>query len=229
MKRQTFLSYFSITVAAMLVAAAALVILGATRRQPTAAAPAPAAPAPAGDRTLKGKAKQERRYIQAEKPAGPGRYSELSGLAGDSTAVIIGTPQTNSSRLTPDGMSITLDYRVKVEYVYKGALREGDLVTVSLPGGMVKFDDGSTAEVRTSGFRKMQDGKTYALFLTPKGGAFVPTGGAQGVFGIPTTSLTRAVQVHVLVPNDPMFKYHEADVKDFLKELRKSVRKDAGK
>ena len=228
MKRQTFLNYFSITLAAMLVGAAALVILGATRHQPAAAQPA--APAPAGDRTLKGKAKQERHFIQTERPTGPGRYAALSGLAGDSTAVIIGTPQTNMSRLTPDGMNITLDYRVKVEYVYKGALREGDLVTVSLPGGMVKFDDGSTAEVRTPGFRKMQDGKTYALFLTPKGGgAFVPTGGAQGVFGIPTNSLTRAVQVHPLVPNDPMFKYHEADVKDFLKELRKSVRKDAGK
>lgn len=228
MKRQTFLNYFSITLAALLVAAAALVILGATRHQPAAARPA--ASAPAGDRTLKGKAKQERHFIQTERPAGPGRYVDLSGLAGDSTAVIIGTPQTNMSRLTPDGMNITLDYRVKVEYVYKGALREGALITVSLPGGMVKFDDGSTAEVRTPGFRKMQDGKTYALFLTPKGsGAFVPTGGAQGVFGIPTTSLTRAVQVHPLVPNDPMFKYQEADVKDFLKELRKSVRKDAGK
>ena len=225
MKRQTFLNYFSITLAAMLVGAAALVILGATRRQPAAPAPAPA-----GDRTLKAKAKQERHLIQVEKPAGPGRYADLSGLAGDSTAVIIGTPQTNISQLTPDGMSITLDYRVKVEYVYKGALREGDFVTVSLPGGMVKFEDGSTAEVRTSGFRKMQDGKTYALFLTPKGrGAFVPTGGAQGVFDIPTTSVTRAVKSHVLVPNDPVLKYHEADVKDFLKELRKSVRKDAGK
>lgn len=211
----------------MLVGAAALVILGATRRPPAAAQPAAAAPA--GDRTLKGKAKQERHFIQTERPAGPGRYVALSGLAGDSTAVIIGTPQTNMSRLTPDGMNITLDYQVKVEYVYKGALREGDLVTVSLPGGMVKFDDGSTAEVKTPGFRKMQDGKTYALFLTTKGVVVVPTGGAQGVFGIPTTSLTRAVQVHPLVPNDPMFKYQEADVKSFLKELRKSVRKDAGK
>jgi hypothetical protein len=35
-----------------------------------------------------------------------------------------------------------------------------------LPGGRVQFEDGSDAETITPGFRKMQTGNTYVLFLT---------------------------------------------------------------
>lgn len=221
MTQNKILNYFSVTLTGLLVGAAVLVILGATRRQPTAAMSA--------DQTLKAKAKGDRRFILTESPVPPGRYANLSALVSESTAVIIGTPQTNISRLTADGTNITLDYQVKVEYVYKGILRENDIVTISLPGGMVKFEDGSTAEVRTPGFRKMQDGRTYALFLAPKNNkAFVPTGGPQGIFEIPTTSVTRAVKSHTLVLNDPMFKYNGMDVKVFFKELRRAVKDNAG-
>ena len=199
-----------------------LVILGTTRRQ--------AAPAMIADQTLKAKAKEDRRFIRTESPAGPGHYASLAALVVDSAAVLIGTPQTNISKLTPDGTNITLDYQVKVEYVYKGNLRESDIVTISLPGGMVKFEDGSTAEVRTPGFRKMQDGKTYALFLATKANnAFVPIGGPQGIFEIPTTNVTRAVKSHTLVPNDPMLKYNGMNVKDFFKVLRQAVKDNAAK
>lgn len=222
MKQTKILNYFSVTLTALLVGAAVLVILGATRRQP--------APAMVADQTLKARAKGDRRFILTENPVAPGRYANLSALVGQSTAVLIGTPQTNISKLTADGTSITLDYKVKVEYVYKGNLREGDTVTISLPGGMVKFEDGSTAEVRTPGFKKMQDGKTYALFLaTNANNAFVPIGGPQGIFEIPTTNVTRAVKSHTLVPNDPMLKYNGMNVKDFFKELRGAVKDNAAK
>lgn len=222
MKQNKILNYLSVTLTTLLVGAAVLVILGATRRQ--------RAPAMTADQTLKAKAKAERRLIQTENTLGPGRYASLSSLVGESSAVLIGTPQTNISKLTADGTNITLDYEVKVEYVYKGRLRESDIVTISLPGGMVKFEDGSTAEVRTHGFRKMQDGKTYALFLATKANnAFVPTGGRQGIFEIPTTNVTRAVKSHTLVPNDPMLKYNGMKVKDFFKELRRAVKDDTAK
>ena len=222
MKQNKILNYFSVTLTALLVGAAVLVILGTARRQ--------SAPAMIADQTLKAKAKADRRFILTENPLEPGRYANLSALVGESTAVLIGTPQTNISKLTADGTSITLDYQVKVEYVYKGNLRESDIVTISLPGGMVKFEDGSTAEVRTPGFRKMQDGKTYALFLATKGNnAFVPIGGPQGIFEIPTTSVTRAVKSHTLVPTDPMLKYNGMNVKDFFKELRRAVKNNTAK
>ena len=222
MKQNKVLNYFSVTLTALLVGAAVLVILRTTRRQP--------APAMTADQTLKAKAKEDRRFILTENPVGPGGYANLSALVGESAAVLVGTPQTNISRLTTDGTNITLDYQVKVEYVYKGNLRENDIVTISLPGGMVKFEDGSTAEVRTPGFRKMQDGKTYALFLaTNANNAFVPVGGSQGIFEIPTTNVTRAVKSHTLVPNDPMLKYNGMNVKDFFKELRQAVKDNAAK
>lgn len=222
MRQNSILNYFSVTLTVLLVGAAVLVILGTTRRQPASAAVA--------DQTLKAKAKKDRRFILTENPVGPGRYANLSSLVGESTAVLIGTPQTNISRLTADGTSITLDYQVKVEYVYKGKVRENDIITISLPGGMVTFEDGSTAEVRTPGFRKMQDGKTYALFVVVKDNSvFVPLGGPQGIFEIPTTSATRAVKSHTLVPNDPMAKYNGMNVKDFFKELRGTVKDNAAK
>jgi hypothetical protein len=222
MKQNKILNYFSVILTALLVGAAVLVILGTARRQ--------SAPAMIADQTLKAKAKSDRRFIQTENPVGPGRYANLSALVGDSSAVLIGTPQTNISRLTADGTNITLDYTVKVEYVYKGSLRESDIITVSLPGGMVKFEDGSSAEVRTPGFRKMQDGKTYALFLAGKANnSFVPVGGPQGIFEIPTTSVTRAVKAHTMVPTDPMLKYNGMNVKDFFKELRGAVKNNAAK
>jgi hypothetical protein len=156
MKQNKVLNYFSVTLTALLVGAAVLVILRTTRRQP--------APAMTADQTLKAKAKEDRRFILTENPVGPGGYANLSALVGESAAVLVGTPQTNISRLKTDGTNITLDYQVKVEYVYKGNLQESDIVTISLPGGMVKFEDGSTAEVRTPGFRKMQDGKPTRSF-----------------------------------------------------------------
>jgi hypothetical protein len=222
MKQNKILNYFSITLTALLVGVAVLVVLGITRRQ--------AAPAMSADQTLKAKAKTDRRFILTESPVGPGRYVNLSALVGESAAVLIGTPQTNTSKLTADGTNITLDYKVKVEYVYKGNLRESDMITISLPGGMVKFEDGSTAEVRTPGFRKMQDAKTYALFLATKDNkAFVPTGGPQGIFEIPTTNVTRAVKSHTMVPTDPMLKYNGMNVKDFFKELHRAVKDNAAK
>ena len=94
----------------------------------------------------------------------------------------------------------------------------------------MKFEDGSTAEVRTPGFKKMQDGKTYALFLATKANnAFVPIGGPQGIFEIPTTNVTRAVKPHTLIPNDPMLKYNGMNVKDFFKELRGAVKDNVAK
>lgn len=221
MKQKRILNYFSIALTALLVGAAMLLILGVTRRQPAQGATV--------DQTLKARAKSDRHFLRTEKPVAPGRYANLSSLVTDSSAVIIGTPLTNISKLTADGTSITLDYQVKVEYVYKGRMQEKDTVNVKLPGGMVKFEDGSTAEVRIPGFKKMHDGKTYALFLVAKDGAFEPLSGPQGIFEIPTTTVTRAVKSHTLVPNDPMLKYNEMDVKDFFKNLRRAIKDNSAK
>ncbi|MDQ3744484.1 MAG: hypothetical protein M3444_08885, partial [Acidobacteriota bacterium] len=160
-------------------------------------------------RPLKERAKEARRLTELQYPHRDLASSDLADLARRSTAIIIGTPVENVTRPTADGRSITLDYQLKIEYVYKGALKQGQTINVSLPGGKLMFDDGSTAEVQTPWFKKMLDGKTYALFLTAgdKAGYFTTTGEAQGVFEIPTDGSSQTVNIHTGIMGDSMLKY----------------------
>lgn len=187
--------------------------------------PTPRAAQRAADtRSLREKAKGEGRHIDYREPMKVGAFSDLAGLAENSPAVVIGIPQENASALSPDGKSATIDYKVKIMYVFKGALKKDSFITVGLPGGKVSFKDGSTAEVRTPWFKKMMNGKAYALFLTPttRANYFVTTGEAQGLFLIPATEKEgKVVESHVGLPQDPMWKYHHKDVKEFLQELRR--------
>jgi hypothetical protein len=174
------------------------------------------------NRSLREKAKQRGNFRETQNPKSAAVYADLADLANHSNVVIIGTAERNTPVLATDGKSISLDYGVRVEYAYKGRLQAGNTITVSLPGGRVKFDDGSTAEVMTPWFKKMQNGKTYALFLQPGlgNGRFVTTGEAQGVFEIPTTQDDRTVKSHSGIQSHSVRKYHGQDVKTFLRELR---------
>lgn len=221
MNKQRIMTYLFRIVIGLMVGTIAIMIFGATLRARRAPAKSQ------DDRSLKERAKREHRAVKAEGPDNAVRFNDLTELVNHSSSVIIGTPQRNASRLTPDGKSATIEYQVKVEFVYKGSLHEGDLVTVGLPGGMIKFDDGNSAEVRTPWFRKMLNNKTYALFLTTKGNernqSFQTTGGQQGVFDIPTTSSSRVVKSHSALENDPIQKYHDMEVRTFLQQLRQAV------
>ena len=91
-----------------------------------------------------------------------------------------------------------------------------------------KAKDGTTAEVKTPWFKKMQHGSAYALFLTEgdRPGTFATTGVAQGVFGIPTTAEDRTVKVHSGLLMDFVWKYQGMNVYVFLKELKQAVKTD---
>jgi hypothetical protein len=175
-------------------------------------------------RPLKERAREAGHGLKLERlPKKADEFADLAALNANSRAVIIGTPVDNTMNLTPDGLSVTIDYKMRVEYVYKGDFKEGGFITVSVPGGMVRFPDGSSAEVKTPWFRKMQQGLTYALFLKPgpRTGGYTPTGEAQGVFEIPTTEGDRVVKTYSGLRQDRIHKYHDMDVKRFLQELRK--------
>jgi len=183
--------------------------------------------ATADSRPLKEKAKEAGAFVGTAGPKSAPMYADLAQLSKQSTAVIIGTAQENHPTLSADGKSITINYNVRIEYVYKGKLKQGNNILVSLPGGKVTFADGTSAEVRTGWFKKMQNSKTYALFLSPGegSGSFVTTGEAQGLFEIPTTQNDRVVRTHSGLPRDPIAKYQGVDVKTFLKELRQVTNK----
>lgn len=178
-------------------------------------------------RTLREKAKANGHFKEVKSPGDEGGYVSLDDLASRSSAVIIGIPRDNMSKLSPDGKDITIDYEVMVRYAYKGALRRGDKITVSLPGGRVTFEDGSTAEVSTPWFRKMLNGQTYALFLSKSdAGTYVVTGGAMGLFGTPAPGRDGRVETHSMVSKDPMSKkYQGMEIRAFSKELRRAIKK----
>jgi hypothetical protein len=242
MKNRRFIRLLLAAVVIAIPVGLVLAGVGATWRSPSASLPAAAVPssarrlltprptivkpqpiAPEDKRPLQERAKESGGVKLEKSPKKADEFADLAELNANSSAVIIGTPLDNIMNLTPDGMSVTIDYKVRVEYVYKGGFQEGSFVTVSLPGGMVRFADGSTAEVKTPWFKKMQHGTAYALFLKsgPRSGAFAPTGEAQGVFEIPTTKESRVVKTQSGLRQDRIHKYHDMDVNKFFQELRK--------
>lgn len=200
--------------------------IGAARRLTGVRLPAAVSQSEATDkRTVKEKAKKEGRFTEVVRPDRTKVYNDLSELSAGSSDVIIGIPKENVTGLTPDEKSISIDYKVQVEFVYKGKLKVGTTITVSLPGGRIMFPDGSMAEVKTPWFKKMQEGKAYALFLRRRdiGNNFGTVGQAQGIFEIPTTREDRAVKSHVGLMNDPMWKYQGMEVRNFIPELKRAT------
>jgi hypothetical protein len=188
--------------------------------------PAPLPPAAADNRPLKERAKTNGHYVTSERPNRNKTYADLKDLTENSSAVIVGIPEDNVSTLSQDGRSISIDYKTKVMYTFKGTIAKGNTITVSIPGGRVQFEDGSSAEVRTPWFKKMMAGNAYVLFLNPDGrpGVFVTTGDAQGLFEIPKyvhKDEKVIVKTHSGLPGDQVRKYEATDAWLFLRELRR--------
>lgn len=180
---------------------------------------------PDDGRTLREKARAHRNFVRTDGPPELQSFASLKDLVKAADLVVIGTTRGNVSRLSQDEKTITLNYRLVAEKVYKGNLAEGAEFAVSLPGGKVLFRDGSAAEVSLPWFKKMQNDKTYLLFLK-QGEPFTTVGGPRGLFQIPTDSYSRKVQAHTLIQGDPLLEYDGADVKAFLKELKQAITKD---
>lgn len=221
-RTSTTLALLALAIFAGLVVGVGLSKIGAARRETgTRSRTAPKAAAE-DTRTLKEKAKATGKHVEIARPEKADAYADIAALAADSSDVVIGFPLDNVTDLTADGRSLNINYTVRIEHVYKGELKKGSTITVSLPGGMFRFDDGSTAEVRTPWFKKMQKGKAYALFLKAQkhGQSYVPTGGAQGLFEIGTSKEDHTVKSHVGLPNNPMWRYHGREARVFLSEVR---------
>jgi len=207
------------------VVAALLVVFGSinvTKGLNAAPRTAPGQGRAADNRLLKEKAKETGRYVKSEDPSTAPRYQSLGQIGNLSSVVIVGDAQTNACRLSADGKSISINYEVEVREALKGNYKAGDVITVSLPGGRVSFEDGTTAEVRTSWFKKMENGKSYVLFLSAgTQGGFVATGGAQGVYGL---SEDETVKTHSGRLKDPVWKYNGMSRDAFLEEVRKVIK-----
>lgn len=153
-----------------------------------------------------------------------GKY-DLDSLTSHSSNVVIGTPLASAAYLSQDGDNITTDYRFKVVTSLKGSLQSEEIVVISLPGGKVVFEDGTSAEVKTPDLEGMTTGDTYVVFLSPKPtsrGALTVTGIGQGLFQLNTEK--HVVKPHGQ-PSDLIQKHKDEDVEQFLREIKRSVKK----
>lgn len=82
-----------------------------------------------------------------------------------SPLIVVGQVLTNRTWLNARGDLITTDYQIAVEQALKGHARPADRITVSMPGGKIAFEDGSSAEVQITDMMLPLDGERYVLFL----------------------------------------------------------------
>ena len=105
-------------------------------------------------------------YLGEVRSLNVGGPASLNELASYSHLVVVGTPMANASRLTPDGQSINIWYRVEIESILKGELSgQRQQIDVLIPGGKVGFPDGTWAQLRTRGFKLPAQGQRHIWFL----------------------------------------------------------------
>jgi hypothetical protein len=102
----------------------------------------------------------------------PGSPDFLSGDVKDLTArselIVTATALSPVPALSPDLQQLTTEYQVRIDRVLEGpeGLEPGETIDVSLPGGLMVFEDGSSAELKVEDFKPMVADHQYMLFLT---------------------------------------------------------------
>jgi len=154
-----------------------------------------------------------------------GRF-DVETLAKSSAAVIVGVPVKKvGSRLSPSGQTILTDYEVEVREVFKGSVSAESSVIVAMPGGLVEFEDGTTAEIKTPSFGPLKLKATYTMFLSesnvaPQG--YVLSGGPQGLLEIVDDGTVKSYGR----PTDPVSEESKgSDKKNFLRKVREQSEK----
>lgn len=174
---------------------------------------------------LRGAAKLKGDYVQVVDPHPDWLSFDLEKLTRNSEAVILGVPMKNECKLTENNQLIVTEYDVVVREVLKGSVQPGETIKVALLGGKVKFENGTTAEVRTVGFKKMSHGKTYALYLSlypVRSPVYDLTAGPQGMMELSDDGSGVVSQARETDPVKKQLKDKDKDT--FLKEARKLAR-----
>jgi hypothetical protein len=146
-------------------------------------------------------------------------------LTKNSIAVVVGIPIRSQSKLSSSGQSVITEYEVGVQEVIKGEIKQGDTIKVSLPGGKVVFEDGTSVELNTPGFERMVNHDSYVLFLYAKhdgGDAYLLTGGPQGLFELPSDGAS--VKPHGRSTDPAVKEAQGKKVQSFLEEVRSQAK-----
>jgi hypothetical protein len=172
-------------------------------------------------RSARGLAKLKGHHLIDASQVGVPNYNNIRSLAKDSALIVIGTPQSSATKLVPPKETqIITKYQVSVSDVLKGELTGKSAVTVNVPGGLVKFDDGTSAEMKMpEGWRAPEIGKSYVFFLMKRGSSYAVIGGPQGLFEIPATN---TIEPQVQPDSQLVQKYKGKTVESFISEIKKA-------
>jgi hypothetical protein len=125
----------------------------------------------------------------------------------------------------PDRKVIFTDYEVAVEELVKGDIKQAQTIVVTLPGGRIVFEDGTSAEQTTPTFEHPLIGRAYALFLMEEAAVpsvFFLSGGPQGMFDIEESA---GVRSHGKREDPAAVETKGENRESFLKNVRELARK----
>ncbi|MDT5123906.1 MAG: hypothetical protein QOC96_3388 [Acidobacteriota bacterium] len=171
-------------------------------------------------------ARIKRHYVGNIDPHWDWSSFSIEGLTKNSAAVVVGIPVRSKSQLSSNGLSVVTEYEVTVQEVIKGKISQGDTIKVSLLGGKVDFEDGTSVELNTPDFERMANYNSYVLFLTatPDGsGAFKLTGGPQGLFELPSDGTS--VKPHGRTIDPAVKEAKDKSIQSFLENVRSQATK----
>ena len=221
-----------IAVALCLIAVACLAIFGNGSQRPQE----PSAQKPNSDDVLalrkayereglRGVAKLKGVYVTEYDPHVEYGKFDVENLTKNSAAVIVGRFTKELAARIIDNKVIFTDYEVAVEELVKGDLKQAQTIIVTVPGGRVFFEDGTSAEQTTPTFEHPHIGRAYTLFLTEEAAApsvFFLSGGPQGMFDIEDSA---GVKSHGR-PDDVGALETKGKSRDaFMKNVREQARK----
>lgn len=176
------------------------------------------------ERSLREKARLTGRHVVIATPNGVKRFNDVAALTRQSTLVITGTVEGRASRFdSPEQSAIVTDFQVRVQDVLKGDAAPGGRIVVREPGGVIQFEDGTSAEVRMPDYWKSPTaGKSYTFFLRQKGAVYMLFGGPQGLFEISDAgSILPQTRAEDLLTR----RYDGKRSADFIEEVRQSAQR----
>lgn len=171
---------------------------------------------------LREAAKMKGHYVGTTRTAGWMKY-DIESLVSSSSVVIIGTPFLSSSNLAGTDR-IETEFKARVDRILKGELNDERFVNVIVPGGKVRFEDGTSAEIKTPDLGPIELNQKYVFFLKPSDDSsqvFYLTGGGQGLFKVLSDSRVKPLGDKA----DIVQRHKYQTVDEFIDEISAAVRK----
>lgn len=164
-------------------------------------------------------------YVAEYNPHWDWGQFDVESLTKNSAAVIVGRFTKKLDARLPDSKVIFTDYEVAVEELVKGDIKQGQTIVVSLPGGRIFFEDGTSAEQTTPTFEHPHIGRAYTLFLMQEAAVpsvFFLSGGPHGMFDIEDSA---GVKSHGKQDDPGAVETKGKNRESFMKNVRELARK----